>query len=154
MSDDASYASFLDKANADSNSASTKSQTASQSKYTTNSVTTSVPSSLQNLSATYVSDTDSPFEPVSLKWSQKSLPGSKRLAELIGHKAEVEPVEEKDFDARGQYHDVLEKVKAAGDGKVAVFRVAHGGTRAEYYVVSLDGKEERVVGVKAVAVES
>ncbi|KAF2229169.1 hypothetical protein EV356DRAFT_456396 [Viridothelium virens] len=155
MSDDTSYISFLEKANADANCTPTDSPTENRRRYTTNSITASVPASLYGLPQTYVSDTDSPFEPVSLLWGpQKSLPNSEQLAELIGHKGEVEPVEESDFDPRGQYNDVLEKVKAAGDGKVAVFRVAHGGPRAEYYVVSMEGKKDRVVGVKTVAIES
>ena len=154
MSDDASYASFLDKANQDSSTASSKSQPSS-SKYTTKSVTASVPSSLQNISATYVSDTDSSFEPVSLGWKEDTLPNEKQLAELIGHNAgEVEEVERKNFDPRGQYKDVVGKVEEAGNGDVKVFRVGHGKTRAEYYVVSLDKKGDRVVGLKAQAVES
>lgn len=153
MSDDASYASFLDKANQDSSTASASSQ--SKSKYSTNSVNTSVPSSLQDLSATYISDTDAPFEPVSLKWTGSSLPDAKQLGELIGHSGEVETVEKKDFDLRSQYKEVLEKAKEVGDGgEVRVYRVVHGSTRAEYYVVSLDKKGGRVVGVKAMAVES
>ena len=45
-------------------------------------------------------------------------------------------------------------MKKAGDGKVKVFRVEHGSTRSEYYVVSVDEKEGRVVGLKALSVES
>ena len=154
MSDDSSYASFLDKANQDSTSASTKSKTQSTSKYTTTSVTASVPSSLKSLDAVYISDTDSSFEPVSLKWSPKQLPDEKQLAELIGHDAEVTVVKTRDFDPRGQYKEVIEKVEEVGDGKSQVFRVDHGRTRAEYYVISLDKDGGRVVGMKAQAVES
>lgn len=45
-------------------------------------------------------------------------------------------------------------MKRAGSGEVKVFRVHHGRSRAEYYVVSLDEKGRRVVGLKAVAVET
>jgi predicted phage tail protein len=76
------------------------------------------------------------------------------LKRLIGHDAEVESVQEKEFDPRGQYNGVLEAVKSVGNGKVGVFRVVLGGTRSEYYVVSVDEKEGRVVGLKALAVES
>lgn len=49
---------------------------------------------------------------------------------------------------------MVEAVKKVGSGEVKVFRVQHGGTRAEYYVVSLDEKAGRVVGLKALSVES
>lgn len=73
------------------------------------------------------------------------------MKKLLGHDSDVESVDEKQF---GQYKKVLDAVKSAGNGKVSVFRVEHGGTRAEYYVVSVDEKEGRVVGLKALAVES
>lgn len=76
------------------------------------------------------------------------------LKELLGHDADVSSVGEKEFDPRGQYKKVVDAVKSAGNGKVSIFRVEHGGTRAEYYVVSVDGKDGRLVGLKALAVES
>ena len=42
----------------------------------------------------------------------------------------------------------------AGDGKARIFRVQHGKTRVVYYVVGLDAKGGKVVGLKAMAVES
>lgn len=60
----------------------------------------------------------------------------------------------KEFDPQGQYKTVVEAVKKVGEGEVKVFRVGHGKTRAEYYVVAVDGKGGRVVGLKAKAVES
>jgi arginine/ornithine N-succinyltransferase beta subunit len=45
-------------------------------------------------------------------------------------------------------------VKKAGSGDVKVFRVEIDKTRAEYYVVTVDEKEGRVVGLKALSVES
>lgn len=45
-------------------------------------------------------------------------------------------------------------MKKAGNGKVEIFRVDVSGTRKEYYVVSVDKEEGRVVGLKALAVES
>ena len=59
-----------------------------------------------------------------------------------------------DFDPHGQYKEVLQAVEEAGDGKVRVFRVDHGSTRAEYYVISLEEKDKKIVGFKAKAVES
>jgi hypothetical protein len=66
----------------------------------------------------------------------------------------VASISEKEFDPQGQYKKVIDAVKKAGDGKVRVFRVEHGSTRVEYYVVSVDEKEGRVVGLKALSVES
>jgi hypothetical protein len=59
-----------------------------------------------------------------------------------------------DFDPKGDYKDVVDTVKKAGSKSVKVFRIDHGSTRAEYYVVSLDKKAGRIVGLKAKAVES
>ena len=54
-----------------------------------------------------------------------------------------------------QYKSVVEAVgKAGSNGEVKVFRVELGGTRAEYYVVAVDADEGRVVGLKALCVES
>ena len=60
----------------------------------------------------------------------------------------------KDFDPRGQYTQVVESVKEAGSGEAKVFRVEHGSTRAELYVVSVDEKDGRIVGLKVLVVES
>jgi hypothetical protein len=48
----------------------------------------------------------------------------------------------------------VDAVKQAGNGTVKVFRVELEGTRAEYYVVGVDDKQGRIVGLKALAVES
>lgn len=72
---------------------------------------------------------------------------------LLGHGDEVEELQIKEFDPRGQYKGVLEAVrKAIGGREVKVFRAGYGRTRAEYYVVGVeDGK---LVGLKAKAVET
>lgn len=73
------------------------------------------------------------------------------LKKLIGSD-KVEEVEGTSFE--GQYKKVMDAVKQAGNGTVKVFRVELKGTRAEYYVVAVDDKEGRIVGLKALAVES
>ena len=73
---------------------------------------------------------------------------------LIGHDSEVSTLGAEEFDPKGRYKEVLEAVERAGDGRARVFRVGHGETRAEYYVVGLDREGKRVVGLKAMAVES
>ena len=60
----------------------------------------------------------------------------------------------KDFDSRGQYKEVFEAVEKAGDGKARIFKVDHGKTRAEYYIVGFDEQAKKVVGMKALAVET
>ena len=49
---------------------------------------------------------------------------------------------------------MLQAVERAGDGKARVFRLQHGKTRTEYYVIGFDEKHGRLVGLKAMAVES
>jgi len=64
----------------------------------------------------------------------------------------VEEVKQKGFES--QYKKVVDAVKQEGNGEVKVFRVEIDGTRAEYWVVGVDEKEGRVVGLKALSVES
>jgi phage gp45-like len=45
-------------------------------------------------------------------------------------------------------------VKKAASADLGYFLVELGGTRSEYYVVGVDKKGSRVVGMKAVAVQS
>ena len=46
--------------------------------------------------------------------------------------------------------------RASRGGDVRVYRVARGGARAEYWVVAVEGagKKARMVGMRALAVES
>ena len=74
------------------------------------------------------------------------------LKKLLGGDKDVEEVKPKGFES--QYKKVIDAVAQAGNGHVKVFRVEIDGTRAEYYVVVVDEKEGRVVGLKALSVES
>jgi hypothetical protein len=76
------------------------------------------------------------------------------LKELLGHDTSVEHISEKEFDPRGSYKQVIGAVKTATGGKVGIFKVELGGTRTEYFVVGVDEEKKRVVGLKALAVES
>jgi hypothetical protein len=49
---------------------------------------------------------------------------------------------------------VFNAVKKIGNGEVKVFRVDLESTRAEYYVVSIDKEGGKLVGLKALSVES
>ncbi|KAI9884491.1 MAG: hypothetical protein M1823_003706 [Watsoniomyces obsoletus] len=157
MSSDADYASFLDQVNQTGVS---KASTSSKSEFaSTRSVDTEVPVALKQVDKFYYSsETDEPFEPVSLKWERDSLPDEGQFKELVDHKAEVKIIKTKDFDPRNQYGDVLDAVKnAAGVDRheaTRVYHVVHGSTRAEYYIVALDKSQSRLVGVKAKAVET
>lgn len=175
MASDEAYSSFLDQANQDTGAAKATSQPASTSTKTTD---TDVPVSLLQVEQFYVSDADEPFEPVSLKWSGSNMPSEStsssstlthprtqvekhadastldEFCDLIGHRSEVTTLTVEEFDPKGQYRDVLQAVEEAGDGKVRVYRIDHGRTRAEYYVVGFDRKGQKVVGMKAKAVES
>lgn len=80
--------------------------------------------------------------------------GADEFKQLIDHQADVSTLSAAEFDPRGNYKEVMDSVRQAGGGEVRVFRVQHGKTRAEYYVISVDAKGSRIVGLKAKAVES
>ncbi|OJD35899.1 uncharacterized protein BKCO1_140002 [Diplodia corticola] len=150
MASDEDYAAFLDKANQDTGSV----PSAQSKSIKTKAVDSEVPQVLLQVEEYYISDADEPFEPVSLKWNSESLPSQDEFAKLIGHGSDASSISQSEFDPKGHYAKVLNAVKQAGSHDVAIFRVQHGSTRAEYYVVSLDKKGGRIVGLKAVAIES
>ncbi|KAF2460305.1 hypothetical protein BDY21DRAFT_334977 [Lineolata rhizophorae] len=156
MSSDADYEAFLNKANQDvggGGGGSANMAAGGKKKVGTRAVTAEVPAGLARVDEFFVSDADEPFEPVSLAWGG-GMPDEGQLAELIEHDGQVETISAKDFDPQGQYGNVVAAVKEAGSSEVGFFRVPHGSTRAEYYVVSLDKKGKRLVGMKALAVET
>lgn len=170
MADDASYNTFLSRANQDPRSgheAEGESTSQARSKFDPSSSTSTneaIPASLREINATYTSDTDSDFEPVFLSYASSELPSVEQFKRVLGMKGEnaarVEEISVKEFDPRGQYSDVVGKVEQAGKletgGKssVKVFRVEVDGrgTRVEYYVLAVG--ERSLVGVVAKAVES
>lgn len=164
MSDDASYMSFLNRANADpkAGQGSTMSESESTSQRQSNIDPTSsdaLPASLKSLpDVTYTSDTDSPFEPVLFNYSGSGLPSSKEFKQVLSHAhkkiGEVEELSIQDFDPRGEYKDIIQKVEQAGKGNKTpkVFRVETSSTRAEYYVLTVG--DRMLIGVVAKAVES
>lgn len=183
MSSDDAYGSFLDQANQDTG-ASKPSSTPNSSFATTKAVDTDVPAPLQTVELYYTSEADEPFEPVSLKWSGKKMPSKGRdfssrrtvaiidisavehehanatatpsdeFKDLVEHGSDVSIMSPTEFDPHGQYKAVLKAVERSGDGSSTIFRVDHGKTRAEYYVVGHDQERKRIVGLKAKAVES
>ena len=79
MSSDEAYGSFLDQANQDTGASKASSQSKSAS---TKAVDTEIPDDLKKIEVYYTSETDEPFEPVSLKWSGKSLPSESETTAL------------------------------------------------------------------------
>ena len=122
----------------------------------------------------YVSETDSPFEPLVLNYAGDEVPDAEGFAKCVKVEAgDVEALETGEWDARGRYGRVVDAVRAAGggdgdgrkgersgeggeDGEVRVYRVARGSTRCEYFVVAVrrQGVGRSLVGVKVRAVES
>ena len=176
MADDASYNTFLTRANQDPNSGGQVDQSSStsqaRSKFdpsSTQSSDSAVPASLRNIETPYVSETDSEFEPVFLSYASDGLPSLDQFKQVLGAKGEnagsIEELSVKEWDPKGQYNEVVERVSSAGSeqrgkrgaGKadseegVKVFRV-ESGTRVEYYVVTVG--ERCLLGVVAKAVES
>lgn len=173
--DDASYNTFLTRANQDLSSGGTNkpdSTSQARSKFdpsSSKSTDHALPASLTNLDATYTgtSEEDVPFEPVFLSYASHELPDSTGFKGCLGAKAdkdgvEVEEMTVAEFDPKGEYADVIRRVGDAGseartgrqgndEGKVKVFRVVRG-TRVEYYVITVG--DRALVGVVARAVES
>ncbi|KIX94548.1 uncharacterized protein Z520_09594 [Fonsecaea multimorphosa CBS 102226] len=168
MSDDSSYLSFLEKANANPKAGQTLAESESTSQRRskldpTTSSSDALPPSLKALpDITYTSDTDAPFEPVLFNYSGSELPSSAEFAKCVfssksGGGSGSDGVEElsiRDFDPRGQYGEVIQRVEQAGKGKagVKVYRVETSKTRVEYYILTVG--ESMLVGVVTKAVES
>ncbi|KAK2756772.1 hypothetical protein FQN54_005218 [Arachnomyces sp. PD_36] len=173
MASDASYLSFLEKANQDPSSGTSQ---ATQSKAEGGFVSTKtvdqnvkeVPDVLKSVDVEYVSDTDEPFEAVVLEWEgagKGEWPSDDQFRTLIStsessssiSKAEISTLSTSSFDPKNQYVAVLRAVREAASGsdaEVKIYQLGLGSTRAEYWVLALDGKGGRIVGLKARAVES
>ena len=164
MASDEDYTSFLEKANQPTGAAGAGTTSSGSSKLLNQadlpSESSNIPPALKSLDVTFISESDEPFEPFAVPYSSSSPPDAAEFANAIKHEKGIGGVEElsvKDFDPRGEYAGVIEKVaEAAGNkGEVKCFRVDAGkSTRVLYYVVGLDTEGGRLVGVRAVSVES
>lgn len=81
------------------------------------------------------------------------------FAKLINHpsgaEADITILDITEWDREGQYKDVVDATREASKGAdVRVYRVSIGGPRVEYWVVGLDKGQGRLVGVKALGIES
>jgi len=169
MASDEDYMSFLDKANADPAAGYKSSDTSAGGKGKSGKVElktvspgAKVPREIQAATEKeewiYVSDADEPFVGVSLALSKAALPDEEAFAALIGLAdggGEITIHDVTEWDRRGQYRDVVEATrKACKGGDVRVYRVPRGGPRVEYWVVGVDGEAKRLVGAKALGIES
>ncbi|OTB03410.1 hypothetical protein M426DRAFT_321784 [Hypoxylon sp. CI-4A] len=165
MASDGDYMSFLDKANKDPNEGYTKTQNSSKQEFKATDDGAHIPAAIQEATkdSFYVSDADEPFVPVYLAWDEsgKGLPDEEEFASLIQHpdpsNAQIEIQDPSDWDTQGQYKSILDAVRKAGKGNdVRVYRVAKGGVKVEYWIVTTEGKGAgaKLVGAKALAVES
>ena len=62
-----------------------------------------------------------------------------------------------DWDRQGQYKNIIDAVTQSSKGNdVRVYRVGKSSTKVEYWVVTVygEGKQGRLYGIKALAVES
>ncbi|KAL2759438.1 hypothetical protein ACRALDRAFT_1060514 [Sodiomyces alcalophilus JCM 7366] len=168
MASDEDYMAFLNKANEDPQAgypkqADTGAGKGFKAQDTGVEVPKPIAAALEKGDKVYVSDADEPFVAVALSWDEggKGLPDEVEFAKLIQHpdpeKAGVELLDPMEWDSNGQYQDLLEAVRTAGQGNdVRVYRVPSSGVRVEYWVVTTEGKGSgaKLVGVKALAVES
>ena len=74
------------------------------------------------------------------------------MSKLIGKDASS--INQKQFDPQERYKKVLDAVKNVGSGELGFFRVELDHTRVEYFVLSVDKEAKRLVGMKAIAIES
>jgi hypothetical protein len=165
MSDDASYMSFLSKANANeplSAAQETNSTSQARSRFdpTSTGSASGAPESIANLLSSsqphYVSETDAPFEPFFANYSGEKLPSGEEFAKSLGvsGKGEIEVLSTGEWDPKGQYKEVVEAVEKAGEGEVKVYRLEVSGTRSVYFVVTVAERGTKLVGLKAESVES
>jgi hypothetical protein len=176
MSSDDAYMSFLDKANADLNNArAQQTQQSSGVRTETVGVGVQIPAPLRSVDAYYISETDEPFEPVTLKWegaNKGTWPGPAEFSRLISPDADlsssIETLTPSTFDPKNQYSAALRAVRAAvaqtfgggepgideSDVEVKVYRVEVGKSRVEYYILGLDAEGGTIVGLRAKAIET
>ncbi|KAI9653203.1 MAG: hypothetical protein M1831_006161 [Alyxoria varia] len=151
----ADYGAFLDKAAADKDAGTSSSQQKASAQSADTLTTASVPCALHGVKATYTSDADEPFEPVSIAHSSGKDLTAEDVAGFAGvSKSSVQHLKKgwSEFDPQGSYGEVREAVKKAAGGEPSVWKVEKGGARCEYWVLGF--VEGKVVGFRAKAVES
>ncbi|KFZ04290.1 hypothetical protein V501_09202 [Pseudogymnoascus sp. VKM F-4519 (FW-2642)] len=161
MADDASYLSFLEKANAPLGGSNEAQASGSGKKgFKTVDEGAKVPEVIRKAieGVMYVSEADEGFEGVSLGTGGRGMVDGESFADLIGSPdgREIEILDISQWDERGEYKSIVDAIRdATSGGDVRVYRVPRGATRVEYWVVGVEeGEEGRLVGAKALSVES
>ncbi|KAI9747218.1 MAG: hypothetical protein M4579_007503 [Chaenotheca gracillima] len=161
MSSDADYQSFLDKANQPgggeggitSKPASTETKTITTSK--------DVPEILKGMMrvVTYTSETEEPFESVSLEFDAQRRPDEEEFRTLIAapSSAKIEIWALEMWDPRNTYEAVTALLRRMTSDRfgVRVYRVELDQSRVQYYGLGVDMNDpDRLIGFRAKAVES
>ncbi|KFY34888.1 hypothetical protein V495_08092 [Pseudogymnoascus sp. VKM F-4514 (FW-929)] len=162
MADDASYLSFLEKANAPlgGDNSGGGAQTTKKGGFKTVDEGAKVPGGIQKAieGVVYVTEADEGFEGVSLATGGRGMVDGESFAELINAPSgrEIEILDISQWDERGEYKAIVDAIRDATDGgDVRVYRVPRDATRVEYWVVGVqEGEEGRLVGAKALGIES
>ncbi|OTA04421.1 hypothetical protein A9Z42_0050000 [Trichoderma parareesei] len=166
MASDEDYMAFLNKANQDADEGRASAAAAQRSQggaaprtFKATDDGAEIPKSIAEAlrDAFYVSEADEPFSGVSLRLGERL--DIVEFAKLIHHwdaeNAQIDIMDPVDWDSEGQYANLIDAVREATKGNdVRVYRVARDLTRAEYFVISRDDEGGRIVGVKALGVES
>jgi len=166
MASDEDYVKFLDKANEDPSKGVAKTQKTHPSNVQLKTVDkgVAVPKNIKAKTDKeewiYVTDADEPFVGVALKLEEPHLPDEVDFAQLINYpnpesaEKEITIHDPTEWDRKGQYAEIVEATREACQGNdVRVYRVPRGGPKVEYWVVGVD-EEGKLVGVKALGVES
>ncbi|OBT69698.1 hypothetical protein VE03_00750 [Pseudogymnoascus sp. 23342-1-I1] len=159
MADDASYLSFLEKANAPLGG-DEGTQTTRKGGFKTVDEGKEVPRVIREAieGVVYVSEADEGFEGVSLGTGGRGLVDGESFATLINAPSgrEIEILDISQWDKHGSYKPIVDAIRDATAGAdVRVYRVPRDATRVEYWVVGAqEGEEGRLVGAKALSVES
>ncbi|KAI1179755.1 hypothetical protein F4777DRAFT_531836 [Nemania sp. FL0916] len=173
MATDDEYMAFLEKANRDPNEEGPpkpkKSSSSVKVEFKATDEGAEIPECISKVTtdAFYVSDADEPFVPVCLNWieARNGLPDESEFAQLIHHPSPEDPkiditiMDPAEWDTQGQYKELIDAVTQAGKGNdVQVYRVPKDDVRVEYWVITTveeeDPEDNKIVGVKAAAVES
>ncbi|OWP01084.1 hypothetical protein B2J93_4816 [Marssonina coronariae] len=161
MATDEEYMSFLDNANQDPTEGVARGQSGGKVELKAVDEGVKVPECIARVlgkgDSYYVSEADEPFVGVALKLEGNGLPDEVTFSKLVHSptpsEAEVQIMDIGEWDAQGQYKDVVNATREASKGSdVRVYRIAKGGSRVEYWVLGVD--EGLLVGVKTLAVES
>ncbi|OBT46609.1 hypothetical protein VE00_01770 [Pseudogymnoascus sp. WSF 3629] len=160
MADDASYLSFLEKANAPLGGGEVQASGSGKKGFKTVDEGAKVPGVIREAieGVVYVSEADEGFVGVSLGTGGRGMVDGESFADLIGSPdgREIEILDISQWDERGEYKSIVDAIRdATSGGDVRVYRVPRGATRVEYWVVGVEeGEEGRLVGAKALSVES